>query len=61
MLWIKLIFQIESMQYQLKFKLNQAYKKVSDGAMNPTGGSPVCGSVPLGLLNNRIWGSGLWS
>jgi len=30
--------------------------KTSDGAMNPTGGSPVCGSVPLALLNNKIWG-----
>lgn len=34
-------------------KLNQY------GAENPYGGNPVFGSVPLGLLNNNICGSGL--
>lgn len=33
--------------------------KVSDGAMNPAGGNPVCGSVPLARLNNKICGYGL--
>ncbi len=61
MLKIRLYFKIGIMQYQLDFKFDQAYKKVSAGAINPTGGSPVCGSVPLGLLNKRMWGSGLWS
>ena len=41
--------------------VDHAYKKVSGGGMNPIGGSPVCGSVPMGLLNKRICGSGLWS
>ncbi len=48
------------MNYQVWLKF-QAYKKVSGGGRNPTGGNPVCGSVPLALLNNKIWGSGLWS
>jgi len=37
----------------------QAYKKVSEGAINPAGGNPVWGSVPLALLNNKMCGSGL--
>ena len=41
--------------------VDHAYKKVSGGGMNPIGGSPVCGSVPMGLLNKRICGYGLWS
>jgi len=28
--------------------------KVSDGGMNPFGGSPVNGSVPIGLLKSKI-------
>lgn len=48
------------MNYQVWLKF-QAYKKVSGGGRNPTGGNPVCGSVPLALLNNRIWGYGLCS
>jgi hypothetical protein len=44
------------------FKINAIYYQltnVSDGAINPVGGNPVCGSVPLGLLKRRICGSGL--
>ncbi len=33
--------------------------KVSGGGMNPFGGSPVNGSVPIGLLKSKIWGYGL--
>lgn len=29
------------------------------GALNPGGGSPVLGSVPFGLRNRSICGSGL--
>jgi hypothetical protein len=54
MLKICQYFKIGIMQYQLNFNLDQAYKKVSAGAINPTGGSPVCGSVPLALLNKRM-------
>ena len=32
---------------------------VSGGEMNPFGGSPVKGSVPIGLLKSKICGSGL--
>ena len=50
---------IECMNYQLltfpkAFKNHDAYKKTSGGGTNPIGGSPVCGSVPMGLLNKRI-------
>jgi|688.fasta_scaffold1267520_1 hypothetical protein len=46
------------MHYQFEIG-HQAYKKVSVGGMNPAGGNPVCGSVPLALLNNKMCGSGL--
>jgi len=41
-------------------KKNKDHQKSSGGAINPTGGRPVFGSVPLGLLKSRICGSGLW-
>ena len=33
---------------------NYQTMKVSGGAMNPAGGNPVCGSVPLALLNRSM-------
>ncbi len=44
---------------KMHLRNHDAYKKTSGGGTNPIGGSPVCGSVPMGLLNKRIWGYGL--
>ncbi len=45
---------LESMNYQLKAFLFQTYKNVSGGGTNPTGGNPVCGSVPSALLKSKM-------
>ena len=46
--------------FKIDLSINhQQFMKTSDGAINPTGGRPVCGSVPFGLLNNKICGYGL--
>lgn len=50
------------MNYQwFSYLKAHTYKNVSGGGTNPVGGNPDCGSVPIGLLNNKMCGSGLWS
>ena len=36
------------------------HQYLSGGGTKLGGGSPVWGSVPIGLLNRSMWGSGLW-